>query len=1011
MSPLAEIDALKKACANAIDRCERSKLEELVRELAAKLRRHAAEVVGKLAVADWRSFLTALRNDRAFDELVTIGGILLDQGMTDVKLRKLYAQGLIDSGQVAAAKDVLAGIIAECEQMLAERKKNTPPEARSSVQPDPEHLDAIGILGRAWKQNYIDFACRSPQGPCAEAMRRSVAAYHDAYRRGVKGKRDYPGVNLLAMIMRARRDGIPLEDVPDPSALSEEIIAETSGRKEPDVWAAAAVAEAYVALDRLAPDNPDHLAKAAYWFQRYVSGADRFMLAGTIRNLEEIWGIEAGPGDAGPILLALKLKLVTLDGGSATFTREERARIANARQSEFGTLARAVLDSKKAKTDGGSVSSQAARTPAVGETAPERIMPGHEGFDELMRYFLPIERAKGVARISQGVARTAATGFLVRGNDLSADLGDELFILTNAHAVSRDGSTMPAMSTDSLHPSCVRITFDAEYVLADGDRQYTCEVVWESPPSELDAVLLRIDPKPLPPVTPVSLANEGMLLSYGTDGGAKVTSLVVIGHPQGKNLSASRNQNSKLVDFGCKPPRGDNFLHYRASTEPGSSGSPVLEAERYLVVALHRAGPRTDGGRIACLNGRPEGIEANEGVHIDSIRKAIRAARLGSHAAAPVTGTASPVAKPAVTPVRASATMPATSAVAVVQRARAVVQDGRSLPPRAERPDHRPPQGVRRLTYHELIARLSDTTQRQEDLAPYFRRPGPGLAPYQPVFEIDPDLVEPPMEGAEAYSSLLFLASRYSALRRQSDCRGRVAQGYEGLRFVAEGDSWFDYPLMLDDVIDQLSETHAVFSIASPGDTLANMVSPGNFDAEIDPAIDELAPDGFLLSGGGNDIVGEALARYLVPAVRAGATRRAAREYLSSALDDKLAEMRDQYAGAFNRLLARRPMKIFTHGYDLAPPLPGGTWLGAPFGAAGIDPELGCEIVGQILRHVAGMHYGLAERFKGQVFFVNCIGAVGDRWYDELHPTNEGFARITDRFLEVIETAFKSDCR
>ena len=59
------------------------------------------------------------------------------------------------------------------------------------------------------------------------------------------------------------------------------------------------------------------------------------------------------------------------------------------------------------------------------------------------------------------------------------------------------------------------------------------------------------------------------------------------------------------------------LVHYRAPTEPGSSGSPVLN-KRWSVIALHHSGdnemPRLHGTGV---------YEANEGIRIDQIQSAL----------------------------------------------------------------------------------------------------------------------------------------------------------------------------------------------------------------------------------------------------------------------------------------------------------------------------------------------------------------------------------------------------
>lgn len=64
----------------------------------------------------------------------------------------------------------------------------------------------------------------------------------------------------------------------------------------------------------------------------------------------------------------------------------------------------------------------------------------------------------------------------------------------------------------------------------------------------------------------------------------------------------------------------ETLLHYRTPTEPGNSGSPVFESERWRVVALHHGG----GSNVPSLDGVDGTYEANEGIAIRAIRKRIQ---------------------------------------------------------------------------------------------------------------------------------------------------------------------------------------------------------------------------------------------------------------------------------------------------------------------------------------------------------------------------------------------------
>ncbi len=91
--------------------------------------------------------------------------------------------------------------------------------------------------------------------------------------------------------------------------------------------------------------------------------------------------------------------------------------------------------------------------------------------------------------------------------------------------------------------------------------------------------------------------------------------LYIIGHPMGRDIEFSIQDNHLLA---CN----DDLLHYRTPTEPGSSGSPVFESERWRVVALHHGG----SPNVTRIDGVKGTYEANEGIAIRAIKKRTQAA-------------------------------------------------------------------------------------------------------------------------------------------------------------------------------------------------------------------------------------------------------------------------------------------------------------------------------------------------------------------------------------------------
>ena len=108
--------------------------------------------------------------------------------------------------------------------------------------------------------------------------------------------------------------------------------------------------------------------------------------------------------------------------------------------------------------------------------------------------------------------------------------------------------------------------------------------------------------------------------------------------------------------------------------------------------------------------------------------------------------------------------------------------------------------------------------------------------------------------------------NRLARARQQLQYRLKVNHPlFRGQKIVSEGDSWFQFPVLLEDVTDQLFKPfavdgYAVFSLGAAGDLLENIIN----EDEITQAIEAEKPEVFLISGGGNDLVADGkLANFL----------------------------------------------------------------------------------------------------------------------------------------------------
>lgn len=133
--------------------------------------------------------------------------------------------------------------------------------------------------------------------------------------------------------------------------------------------------------------------------------------------------------------------------------------------------------------------------------------------------------------------------------------------------------------------------------------------------------------------------------------------------------------------------------------------------------------------------------------------------------------------------------------------------------------------------------------------------------PFDPRPLPDPDRVELNAEarfdiGTE--ENAMRWANRASRERRHLRFRLRRAAGERLLCLVSEGDSWFQFPFIIEDIIDHLGRDYLVWSLDAAGDTAENMV---NRRPEYLHALLARQQDGpvaaFLFSAAGNDVIGE----------------------------------------------------------------------------------------------------------------------------------------------------------
>lgn len=303
------------------------------------------------------------------------------------------------------------------------------------------------------------------------------------------------------------------------------------------------------------------------------------------------------------------------------------------------------------------------------------------------------------------------------------------------------------------------------------------------------------------------------------------------------------------------------------------------------------------------------------------------------------------------------------------------------------------------LSLAEFMSLVDDPESTESDIAPYFVLDENRAYGIDPRFRINEALVlsEPGLESALLMNSANFIAKQ---LRHRNYTR-KIRRSPTAIRVVAEGDSWFQYPFILHDLIDHVMDREevAVLCFSEAGDLISNIVAQGEFYAPIERERSTV----FLISGGGNDLVdGPGLQRFL----HQYTSERVPSDYTNTFYRAFMDGIRAQYKVLFTRIL-RLPSspQIICHGYSGVIPQPNtGKWLGKPMSEIGInDARLQKQIFDIILDDLNNILKNLAQEFSPKVTYIDLRGVVSaNGWHDEFHPTSESFGFAAEPIINEI---------
>ena len=477
---------------------------------------------------------SALRAQRLYPELRAVSGSEIAQRADSPTLRRLYAQALIEGGEFAEAAELLRGLVKSSEQ-----------------------LEAKGLLGRIEKQRYVNQILTEGKGQASQ-LRKAIDAYLEAYE-GDPRKPVWHAVNAIALLKLGERKKLRDKRIGDLPRIARAIVKRMQQDFESGkagYWEFATAGEACLALDQA--------DLAELWYRRSVDADDvePFGLASSIRQLKEVWGLNAGEGAGKHLLPPLEGMLARI-GKQALFTAE----VVRHPDAE-GTFEKIFGD--------------------TGFMSPEKIRLG-------------LKRCEAVGRVEETTGDGIGTGFAIPGTALSGRWSGSYLFVTNNHVVS-------TTDANALRFANAQVTFHA---LRDNTGKAFAtrfvRILGESPPEQLDYTVLELADQP-PGLEAYPVADAMPTVNSGQR-------LYVIGHPRGGGLMFSM-QDNRLVDHGAP---ADFRVHYRTPTEPGSSGSPVFNGG-WELVALHHSGSAT----MKRIHGAGT-YEANEGIWIQAIRKQVGA--------------------------------------------------------------------------------------------------------------------------------------------------------------------------------------------------------------------------------------------------------------------------------------------------------------------------------------------------------------------------------------------------
>lgn len=305
-------------------------------------------------------------------------------------------------------------------------------------------------------------------------------------------------------------------------------------------------------------------------------------------------------------------------------------------------------------------------------------------------------------------------------------------------------------------------------------------------------------------------------------------------------------------------------------------------------------------------------------------------------------------------------------------------------------------------------------------------------------------------ETSNANQGITGKLNRMSTAKRTKKFNRRIKKLNEEESYkiiYAEGDSWFQFPFFIRDIIDWLSKEdgYIIYSDAYGGDWITNII----YESQYVSALSVLSPGYFLISGGGNDLVGNERLAVMVrknngepkyssdkPLIDESLSQHQkdlimmAQNYITKEFYAFLLTIKAQYLLLFNKLYAERSTQsnliTITQGYDYAIPgikprypvlhplrfmvnraLDNGGWLQRPLKIKGIfDKDLQRALVMTFIYEFNQIFMSIATEYNfNNVYHIDFRNlADSDQcWFDELHYKSRIFRKAAKAYKYIIE--------